>query len=575
MRLSSKRAILLLIVVLLVLVAGLASLSLFGPSTPIVVSRNTTYLTAPLDPFGNVNYVEAIRRQMSEGVTPENNAAVLIWQALGPAEIPPERRGAFFSELGITPLPADGEYFAEIKDFADVKQQAIEWMLAREAVHGDGPQEGSAPDPDVNASELDHRRLMAEVDAFDRFVQRTGQTMHQPWRADAIAPLAEWLKQNKTPLELTVQATGRTKYYSPLMVDNRSGARLLTMLLPDIQNARGLARALCQRAMLHLGEGRPHEAWRDLMAVHRLARLIGRQGVLIQQLVAVAIDGLALRADAALLHEGDLSAEDLREIRQFLMTVSPPCDMQQAVGSSERLMILDVLAHATQQGLADLNADLGVSVFGRAVLAARIDWNVPLTMANVWYDKLTAAMEKATIAERQEAIAVFEKELQEMVADAKSPGRLVGALVSSRKRSELVGDVMLSLLLPAVSAAQHAEDRSLTSLRLIQVAAALAIHRSESGDYPNSLSDLSEELRGALPVDPFSEKPFHYERRGDGYVLWSVGQNLADDKASGDAFFSTVGGEPAADGTASRGNQDDIVLRMPWVEPMQSDVDSY
>jgi hypothetical protein len=160
-----------------------------------------------------------------------------------------------------------------------------------------------------------------------------------------------------------------------------------------------------------------------------------------------------------------------------------------------------------------------------------------------------------------------------MVAGAKSPGKLLGALISSGKRSELVGEVMLALLLPAVSAAQHAEDRSLTSLRLVQVAAALAIHRAENGEYPNSLSDLSEELRSELPVDPFSEKPFHYERRGDGFVLWSVGQNLADDQASGNGFFPTAGGEPAAVDHAS--SQDDIVLRAPWVEPKQPNEDNY
>jgi hypothetical protein len=305
--------------------------------------------------------------------------------------------------------------------------------------------------------------------------------------------------------------------------------------------------------------------------VHRLARLVGRQGILVQQLVAIAIDGLALRADAALLHEGHLTAQELREFRQFLMALSPPCNMQQSVGSSERLMILDVLAHATQQGLEDLNADIGAGGFGSAVLATRIDWNVPLAMANVWYDKLAAAMDKATIAERQAAIAAFESNLQAMAGDVRSPGKLFGALLSSRKRSELVGEVMLSLLLPAVSAAQQAEDRSLTSLRLIQVAAALAIHRSETGAYPMSLDDLSQELRTTMPLDPFSEKPFHFERRGDGYVLWSVGQNVADDRASGYGFFRTVGGEPVADDHASSGNQDDIVLRVPWAEPTERD----
>jgi hypothetical protein len=165
---------------------------------------------------------------------------------------------------------------------------------------------------------------------------------------------------------------------------------------------------------------------------------------------------------------------------------------------------------------------------------------------------------------------VVERELRTMESGIRSPGKLFGAIVSGSKRSEVVGEVMLALLSPATSAAQHAEDRSQASLQLLQVAAALAIHRAENGAYPDTLDEISADLRAELPVDPFTEKSFLYEKRGDGFVLWSVGQNLVNDKASGDRFFSTVGGEPAIDGQATRGNQDDIVLRVPWVEPTEA-----
>jgi len=38
---------------------------------------------------------------MSEGVTPENNAAVLLQQAFGPNEIPKRLREEYFQQLGI------------------------------------------------------------------------------------------------------------------------------------------------------------------------------------------------------------------------------------------------------------------------------------------------------------------------------------------------------------------------------------------------------------------------------------------------------------------------------------------
>lgn len=571
MRLTPKRVILFSIIALIILIVGFVSLSIFGPLTPIVVSRETTYLTEPLDQWGNVDYVEAIRRQLSDGVTPENNAAALIWQALGPVEVPAERRSAFYSELGIAPLPSDGDYFVEINSNEALKQMAIGWMRNHQPPAVNALTEGMPPDPDMVAADLEYQRQTADVDAFDGFTQLAERTRYEPWNAAELPPLAEWLKQNQTPLDLAVKASKRPKYYSPLVVDSSTGARLLTMLLPDIQSSRGLARGLCHRAMLHLGEGRPREAWQDLQAVHRLARLIGQQGVLVQQLVAIAIDQMALRADAAVLHEGNLSADELRDMRAFLVQLTPPCDIGLSIDRFERFTILDVLNNWAQDGVRD--PGFGFGDLAGTLLTARVDWNLPMQMANRWYDRMVAAMDRPTIAERRAAMEKVESDLQAMEAGIRTPGNLIGAIFSSRKRSEVVGKVMLALLLPATSAAQHAEDRSGVSLQLTRIAAALAVHRKESGAYPASLDGLAADLRANLPVDPFSAKAFLYEKRSDGYVLWSVGRNLTDDKASGREFCPTVEGEPAPEDRNLGSDRDDIVLRVPWDEPNRPGTD--
>ena len=50
----------------------------------VTVSKATTYFTGPLRADGSVDYVAAFNRRCSEGVTPENNAAVALWRASGP-----------------------------------------------------------------------------------------------------------------------------------------------------------------------------------------------------------------------------------------------------------------------------------------------------------------------------------------------------------------------------------------------------------------------------------------------------------------------------------------------------------
>jgi len=79
--------------------------------TAITISKETTYIAGPLRKDGYVDYVAALNEHFGRGVTPENNAAVLLWRAAGPAEIPKPDRERFFKMLGIPPLPEQGDYF--------------------------------------------------------------------------------------------------------------------------------------------------------------------------------------------------------------------------------------------------------------------------------------------------------------------------------------------------------------------------------------------------------------------------------------------------------------------------------
>ncbi|MHC4503164.1 MAG: F-box protein, partial [Planctomycetota bacterium] len=59
------------------------------------------------------------------------------------------------------------------------------------------------------------------------------------------------------------------------------------------------------------------------------------------------------------------------------------------------------------------------------------------------------------------------------------------------------------------------------------------LYKSRHGKYPGKLDDLAPEFLDKLPPDPFTGKPFVYRRKGegdaDGFVVYSVGENLKDD----------------------------------------------
>jgi len=68
--------------------AGLLALfgwSLFGPNPPLVISKQTTYITSPLRPDGTPDYEAYLLSKQNRKLPREENAAVVMLQVFGPA----------------------------------------------------------------------------------------------------------------------------------------------------------------------------------------------------------------------------------------------------------------------------------------------------------------------------------------------------------------------------------------------------------------------------------------------------------------------------------------------------------
>ena len=172
------------------------------------VGKATTYMTGPLDADGRVDYALALNERLSKGVTPENNANVLFWKALGPnpagsTQVPP----GLFDKLGISTPPANGDYFIGLRQYVERN-----------------PNLGSAD---------------AAYDTLTKLAQR-------PWTAEQQPGIHAWLMANEKSLALVVEGTKRTHYYSPLLPQqNEKGSTgLWSSLLPGVQGVREPAQAL-------------------------------------------------------------------------------------------------------------------------------------------------------------------------------------------------------------------------------------------------------------------------------------------------------------------------------------------
>jgi hypothetical protein len=506
---------------LLLLIAGFIYAAWPGRST-FTVSPETTYVTGPVDKDGYVDYVTAVNERLRGNIKPEENANVLLWQAIGPHPEGGNTASEHFQWLGAPPPPEQGEYY---EDF--LKQLA-------------------------KLDELSHDRR-------DELDKRMDRATKWPWRAQDEPELANWLNRVEKPLAIVIAASRRPEYFNPMLpknVDDYSQPRLVGALLPNVQVCRGIAAALACRAMLRVNDGKTEEAWRDLLACHRLGRLVGRGGELIELLVGIALDRIAGQADIAFLDHSKLTSNEIQRCLHDLQQLPPLPPVADKIDLFERFMMLDALMLFAREwpaidesvGGANRRAKPG---FWQKLFTRNVNWDPAFRNVNRWCDRCVAG---SRIPDRN----ARKKEMDAIEAEFKALKPKIGIAFLAQKfmgpkqRGEMIGNILIALLLPAFDKLQTAGERCEQYQRNLHLAFALATYHADHGRYPQALAELAPKYLDQIPDDIFSGKPVIYKPEPNGYLLYSVGANGIDDGGQ------TLGDDPPGD---------DLVIRMPVPEP--------
>jgi hypothetical protein len=496
------------------------------PAAKLPLGKETTYVTEPLDKDGYIDYEAALNDRLGKGITPEQNANVLLWKALGPrpeggAGMPPD----FFKRLGIDEPPREGDYFIGLETF-----------------------------------QKDHLKLgRAESDEFD---EQKARALKQPWVAKDYPRLAAWLTANEKPLAVVMAATKRPAYFNPLVSPRSEKGRgmLVGALVPGVQKCREFATALALRAMLRVGEKKFDEAWQDLLACHRLGRLVGRGATLIDALVGIVIEQTASRSDLGYLAGANLSAKEVQDRLKDLQGLPPLRPLADTIDVGERIMFLDIFQSVRRGGVRVLEGISGGAPKRppnpiEQIALQTIDWEPGLRSSNRWYDRLVAAMRLKNRTDRQKELDQIDQELKALRKRAKEPETLAKLILASDKADktagQAIGDILISLLLPASRKVQEAHDRTEQTQRNLSVAFALSAFHRDHGRYPAKLAELAPQYLATVPDDLFSGKGLVYRPSDKGYLFYSVGVNGKDE-----------GGQQYDDDP--RG--DDISVRMPLPE---------
>jgi hypothetical protein len=90
------------------------------------------------------------------------------------------------------------------------------------------------------------------------------------------------------------------------------------------------------------------------------------------------------------------------------------------------------------------------------------------------------------------------------------------------------------MLLPALTRAIESQARTEAQFDLMQIGLSVEQYHAQNGTYPTTLDAIAPSIGGAVPVDPFTGQPYHYQLSSGGFLLYSVGANGVDDRGTQD-----------------------------------------
>ncbi|MCO6044989.1 type II secretion system protein GspG [Aeoliella sp. ICT_H6.2] len=505
---------------------------LFWPSGPIEVSTQTTVITEPLADDGLPNYSKYLLDQMREGVTPENNGAIPLLQAMWPAELEAQDQQLVCRELGMEVLTTDG--LRDIEDNRKLIDDMTTWYLKNQVP------------ADEHLSDLDHDiKFFVEND----YLRALGM---QPWQADDAPPVADWVEAHAHDYALLHEAMARPEFYlpAPALLANPK-VNVIVLDIPELHYPRPAVRSLALRANLRIGSGDLAGAWQDCQTMYRLADL-ETHCTLVSKLVAYACEGQAKETLLQLLQSPDLTPELAADMQQFITARQPGSTMRDAVDSFERIGFVTGMLEMSHARTPENPNDSIAGQFGIPIISAiAIDWNAILEIGNQEYDQIVAALDEPTATQQQAALDAWSNSLTKRSNAITTPGGIGGTALSRSARSKNIAYVLCQLLLPSIEAALGAERRVQSQRLLSQTAIALARYRLAHGEYPEQLGALVPDYLAAPLVDPHGNA-LAYQRTSDGFLLYSLGADGKDQGGSHEMWKTYQGYEMADTEAADR-----------------------
>ena len=344
--------------------------------------------------------------------------------------------------------------------------------------------------------------------------------------------VAKWLEKQHNVFAEIKEGAYREHCDWDLRIQDLRGPELYSLLLPEIQECRELARSLSLKARYEMLDGKPDAAFETLRQGYQLARDAAQEPFIVSGLVGVAIASVMNEDLRQLLEFSDVNyywaiaslpqpAADLRPALEFEVNSSfqafpflRDAETAQRTPEQWRQIIVDCMRELTLLGgkneFADWQGELAA-----AGLMAKLYPVSKQALLDAGFDReKVAAMPVGQVVAIHTARATEELS-HDMLKPALLPYHeaLARSFDGGNRLAEppLVGAFGLPiahLLMPAVNAAFQAQARVARNVAALQAIEALRMHAAASGGkLPLALAEVKIV---PVPDNPATGQPFPY-----------------------------------------------------------------
>jgi hypothetical protein len=310
--------------------------------------------------------------------------------------------------------------------------------------------------------------------------------------------LAEYIADNNETLELLHAASKIEHCRYP--VDYSAG---FATLMPHLSGIRKGLFLLSLDAILHVENRRADSAVHSVLSGFGYARSLVKEPSTISQLIRVACGARSVLTLERMINRLELTDEQLSELSKCLYETERASDMSHAF-IGERCMGLSFFtgAESLEAGFLDGMPPRPIIMLCRAVGLVDSD-------AVIYLD-------------------LFDEYLQAFRLPYHERHKAVDAVVDKLKSTSQI-HIFVHSLMPAMLRVMTIETRTIAHLRAARVGLAIQRYRLTAGGLPDTLADLVPAYFDVIPTDPFDGNELRYQKRGAGFVIYSVGEDLNDD----------------------------------------------